>query len=107
MSDAQLQYLLDREGGVLRAVAAACELLARQWARVTNISVGGRSESLGSVAEQWAKRAEALRAQYGGAGEGMLSIGTIRADGYSDDIASDEIDAASGVPSFTYVRPTI
>lgn len=85
LTDVQIQALLDREGSAMRAVAAACEALARMWARVANISVGGRSESLGSVADQWEKRAARLRAQYGGGGGGgAFSVGAKRLDGYQE-----------------------
>lgn len=93
LTDAQIQVLLDREGSVMRAVAAACELLARQWTRVANISIGPRSEQLGVVSEQWAKRGEKLRAQYGGGGSGAFAIAPGRVDGYSS--ASDGDDVGS------------
>lgn len=90
LTDAQVQKLLDREGSVMLAVAAACELLARQWTRVATISVGPRSEQLGAVAAQWQARADKLRAQYGGAGAAGFSIGTRRTDAYSDAVPGSE-----------------
>lgn len=84
LTDAQIQVLIDREGSVMRAVAAACELLARQWTRVANITVGPRSEQFGQVSEQWAKRAATLRSQYGGGGSGGFSIAATRTDGFSE-----------------------
>lgn len=86
LADDEIQTLLDREGSVMRCVAAACELLARHWARVANISIGSRREDLGAVAEQWRKQAGELRAQYGSPSEGVtsFSIGAKRADGYSE-----------------------
>lgn len=86
LSDAEIQVLLDREGSIMRAVAAACELLARSWARVANIAIGSRREDLGSVSEQWRRQAAELRAQYGAASGGVtaFSVGAKRADGYAD-----------------------
>lgn len=83
--DAELQYLIDREGSVMRAAAAACEILARSWARVANISVGSRREDFGAVAEQWAKQAKTLREQYGSASGSVtaFSVGVKRNDGYA------------------------
>lgn len=100
LTDGQVQALLDREGSVMRAVAAACETLARQWARVANISVGGRSESLGAVAEQWSKRGTELRRQYGGGGAGGFSIGAKRTDGYQQ--YWDDFGVSTLVPGTDY-----
>lgn len=85
LTDEELQVLLTREGTVMTACAAACELLARHWARVANISVGSRREDLSSVAEQWSKQARQLREQYGGAAGSVqaFSVGVHRRDGYS------------------------
>lgn len=84
LTDAQLQVWLDREESVMRATAAACEALARQWARLANITIGARKEDLGAVSEQWAKQAYRLREQYGGGGSGGFAIGMQRADGYAE-----------------------
>ena len=46
LSDEELQYWVSREGHVMRAVAAACEALARMWSSSTTISVGPHSETL-------------------------------------------------------------
>ncbi len=84
LSDEQLQVLLTREGSLMPAVAAACELLARNWAGVATISVGPRSEQLGTISKQWADRAVTLRAQYGGLGSGKaFSASFHRADAYA------------------------
>ena len=91
-TDAQLQVWLDREGSVMCAAAAACEALARQWARVANIAVGQRKEDLGAVSDQWAKQAERLREQYGGGGSGGFSIGMVRADGYAEEAESSGLE---------------
>lgn len=91
LSDEELAVLLAREGGVLRAVAAACELLARQWARVANITVGPRREELGKVSEEWRKSAAEIREQYGFTAGRVTVSGLTRIDGYSDDVASDEV----------------
>lgn len=94
-SDEELQVILDREGGVMAAVAGVCEVLATQYARLVDTSVGPRREALGSIAQQYAARAAQLRKQYGGAGMAMMSAAVVRVDGYSDDIASDDVGAAA------------
>ena len=107
-SDGELQVWLTREGDVSRATAAACGALARMWARVADISIGPRKESLGAVSKRWAEEAKRLREQYGGAGEECYSIGAIRVDGFSDDTASDAVEATGSEyeGGFTYVRPS-
>ena len=92
LSDEEIAILLTREGNAeLRAAAAACELLARQWARVANLTVGPRREELGKVAEDWRKSAAEIRKQVGFT-TGRVSVsGLTRIDGYSDNIASDEV----------------
>ncbi len=98
-SDAQLQLWLDREAGedattsLMRAVAAVCEALAVRYSRLVDISVGPRRQNLSQIADGYRKRAESLRQQYGGAGEGASSSGVIRVDGFSDDIASDAVES--------------
>lgn len=86
LSDGECQVLLTREGSVMPAVAAACELLARLWARVANISVGSRREDLAAISDQWAKQAAKLREQYGAAAGSVtaFSVGVKRQDGYAD-----------------------
>jgi hypothetical protein len=64
-SDEELQVWLSREGGVMRAVAAACEALSRQWSVIADTSSGPLSESAGAVAGKWAERAKGLRDAYG------------------------------------------
>ncbi len=84
LSDEEIQVLLTREGSVMCATAAACELRARQWSTTANIAVGPRSEQLGKVADNWAARANELRAQYGGAAGYAFSASFARDDGYAD-----------------------
>ena len=89
LSNEELQVWLDREGGVMLAVAAACEALARQWSAVTTISVGPKSETLSLISKAWADRASELRGLYGygdedaGANAGGFSVETKREDEYS------------------------
>jgi len=83
-TDEEIMIWLDREGDdVMRAVASACEVLARGWARVADIAVGPRRESLGQVAQRYAEQAKSLRTQYGG-GDRTFSATLNRQDGYHD-----------------------
>lgn len=65
LSDEELQYWYDRELNVMRAVAAACEALARMWSSSTTITIGPHSETLSLIQGNWADRAKLLRQQYG------------------------------------------
>ena len=104
-SDEELQTFLDREGSVMRATAGLCETLALQYARMADLRVGPRSESLSQIGKGYERRAGLLRQMYGG-GARAFSVGVIKQDGYSDDVASDEVDAASEYGlGFEYVRP--
>lgn len=83
-ADEEIQVWLDREGDVMPAVAAACEVLSRMWSTVANLTLGPRSEELGKIADAWKTRAKELREQYGGAGAGMgFAIAAARNDGYT------------------------
>lgn len=65
-TDAEIAYFLAREGNsVMKATAAACETLSRQWSTAVSTTVGPRTEGFDSVAEKWASRADELRALYG------------------------------------------
>jgi hypothetical protein len=105
-TDSELQHFLSREGNINLALAAACEVLSRMWSVVSSLSVGSRREALSDVAKAWSERARELREKYGG---GMVPsvAGVIRVDGFSDDVASDDVEAASSEFSgdFRYVRP--
>ena len=83
VTDEEIAALLVQEGGVMRTVAACCEMLATMWAPKANISVGGEyQESLSDVSVAFAKRAQDLRARFGGASM-TFSSGFTRNDGFS------------------------
>ncbi len=85
LTDAELTYWLAEEGSVGRASARACEALARAWARLVDLAVGPRRESLGQAAKAWAEQGAELRKQFGGADRGAYSAGVKRVgDGYGD-----------------------
>jgi hypothetical protein len=90
-TDDELSFLYDQEDdSVGRAVAHACEILAKSWAtHVTTERVGAITENYGEVSERWANRAKELREQYGGSVDVFVS-GITRLDGYSE--AADETD---------------
>lgn len=97
-SDEELTFALDGQGvlGLANrpylALAALCEMLARDWSKVASLSIGPRSQQFGAVAEQWSKRAAEIRAQYGGGGTAGIafSVTPVRNDGYSAYASGDE-----------------
>jgi hypothetical protein len=89
LSDEQIDQLLVREGAMMRALAAACELLALRWAGVADLQVGPRREALSQIGSAYAVRAGSLRARYGfgaettaAAVDGVFSVAPVRVDGY-------------------------
>ncbi|HQW34703.1 MAG TPA: hypothetical protein PL074_00280 [Thermoflexales bacterium] len=76
LTDEELTLWLEREGLVMRAVAAACEALSRMWASVATISVGPRKEDLGSVSKTWWDRGVSLRSQFGNTPSGDAESAT-------------------------------
>lgn len=78
-TDAELGYFLGQEGAVVgRAAARACEVLARSFAGLVDLSVGPRKESLSQAAKAYAERAVELRRQFGGSAGGAYSAGFVR-----------------------------
>ncbi len=65
LQDEEIAVWLTREGSMMRAAAAACEALSRQWATVANTASGPLREDADSVAGKWAARAKELRGAYG------------------------------------------
>jgi len=85
-SDEELALLLTQEdSNWRRACAAACEILAVEWAGVADVTVGPRKETLSGVSKRYAALAASFRSQYGGGGEGTaFAVGLKREDGYSE-----------------------
>jgi hypothetical protein len=96
ITDEELQVLLTREASVGRAAAAACEILARMYARFVDTAVGPRRESLSQASTAYAAQAKTLRQQFGGGSNRASAGGIIKADGYNAgyDFASDATEFA-------------
>lgn len=83
-SDAEIQFLIDDEGTWKRAVAAALEILAREWARVADLEVLDRKESLSKISARYDNLAQRVRSIHGGSSTTVsFSAGLTRVDGYS------------------------
>jgi hypothetical protein len=95
-SDAELNGLLTVEGSWQRAVAAAFEALASAWARYASYTVGPRGEQIAQISQMYKAMASEWRGEwgYGQTSTGQGVVASTRVDGYSDDIAADEVDMA-------------
>ena len=89
-TDDELNGLITAEGTWQRAVAGAFEIIAAAWSKYADITVGSRRESLSQIAASYQKQAESWRKQHGTASSTGARAMT-RVDGYSDDIASDDV----------------
>ncbi len=89
LSDEEIAVWLTREGTAMRAAAAACEAMSRQWAIVANTASGPLREDADSVAGKWAQRAKELREAYGhgdtAASAGVIAGGFLRESTDDDD----------------------
>lgn len=85
-SDEELALILSQEDNDWhRTVAAVCEILAVEWARVADVTIGPRKETLSGVSKRFGAMASAFRSAYGGGGSGSsFAAGFDRVDGYSE-----------------------
>lgn len=102
-TDNELDGLLTIEDSWQQAVAAAFEVLAAGWAHYADLTAGPRRQSFGQISKRYEARAKEWRQKYGHTTQvGVAAVGIIKKDGYSDDVASDDVDATS-----EYARVTI
>jgi hypothetical protein len=90
-TDEELTGLISVEGSWQRAVAGAFEALAAAWTRYADIQIGTIRESMLAVAESYLRQAKRWREQYGGSASGIGTRHPTRVDGYSSDVASNEV----------------
>ena len=90
--DAEIAGLLTLEGSVGKAVAACLETLAALWAVEVDIAVGSRRESLSQAATKFESLAKTWRDRHGGSTSSVMGVRHLtRVDGYSSDLASNEV----------------
>ena len=91
--DEELEALISLEGMWQRAVAACFEALAAAWGIYADARLDDYSESSSQKAERFAALAQRWRAQYGyGVGVSIEAVHLTRVDGYSQDMAADEVE---------------
>ena len=104
-TDAEINQLITNEGTWQRAVAACFERLATEWTRYPSFKADGLSLNRSDIAKGYRMQAESWRQQYGRTVP-IAVAGQITKDGYSDDVASDDVDTSGEYESdFEYVTP--
>lgn len=87
-TDEEINSKLDNETNELLAAASLCDILATRFARAYDFTTDGQQFSRSQMSKSYAQRADELRQQ---SGQGITTLATTRIDGYSDDIAYDEV----------------
>lgn len=92
--DGEISAIITLQSTWQSAVAALLDVLAIEWSRYADTQIGPRGIDYAQIAVAYAKRAKEWRKQYSIL-PGAHVAGVIRVDGYSDDVASDDVDTAS------------
>lgn len=90
-SDTELDGLISAEGSWQRAVAAGFEMLAGAWARYPDVDDGAISLRRSNISRTYAEQAAMWRRRYGQPTGAFGTMTPTRVDGYSDDVAVDEV----------------
>lgn len=90
-TDEEIGGLITAEGSWEKAVAAIFEILAGMYSSYVDITVGPRREALSQASKSYREQASEWRSRYGGSSSTAGARAVTRTDGYSDDIASDEV----------------
>ncbi len=91
-SDDEINAVITAEGNWGRAVAAFFEILAAEWGQYVDMAVGPRREQLSQVANRYHLLSKDWRKRHGtGVGTGARAAFPTPVDGYSQDIATDEV----------------
>lgn len=92
-TDDEIAGVLSIETTWQRTVYSLLQTLATMWSRYSDITAGPRRETFSQVAESYRNQA-AQWAREHNIMPGIQVAGVIRVDGYSDDIASDDVDTS-------------
>ena len=91
--DAELNDILDEEVDIFNSAARCFEILANRHAGDINFSADGASFQKAGLAKAYKERAQDYR--FKASGETSQTSTVTRVDGYSDDVAADDVDATS------------
>lgn len=90
-TDNEISGLITAEGSWPKAVAAGYEILSAAWTGYADWQTGDRSEKASQIAKRYAEQAHEWRQRHGATASGVGTRHPTRADGYSDDVASDSV----------------
>ena len=93
-SDEEIDGANDIAGSWQRTVYILLQTLATAWSRYADIAAGPRRESFSQIAESYREQAEQWATE-NNIMPGIQVAGVIRVDGYSDDIASDDVGTST------------
>jgi hypothetical protein len=99
--DVAINAIVTSEGSWERAVAVIFDTLAAAWSHYVDITAGPHSEKLSQAADSYLELAKKWRQDHH-IYAGIKAGGVIRIDGYSDDVASDDVE-----PTTEYAKVTI
>lgn len=107
LTDAEIDGLVSAAGSWQRAVGAGFRLLAAAWDRHPSFQADGLKLNRSDIAKGFRAEAEHWEKSYGITSP-VYVAGIIRKDGYSDDIASDDVTAAGEYEEeWEYVTPRV
>lgn len=99
--DAEITHFLTvRSSNLYLAAADACEAAAAKFARAFDFATDGQSFERSKMHDAFLAMAEAFRRRNDA--EGLGEIIMTRVDGYSDDIAADEVTGSTTAPRRRY-----
>lgn len=103
-TDAEINYFLDAAGNVVvDAAIKACEALVAKYSREYDFETDQQKFSRSQRAKAYKDLAAELRA---GGGSGLSVLGQTKVDGYSQDIAADEVSGSrTGHANVGYFDP--
>ena len=90
-TDEEINGVIADEGDWERGVAGMYEVMAAEYSKYVDISTGPRKEWLSQAAKQFASFAVQWREMYGAGTSSVATNNIIKVDGYSQDIAADEV----------------
>lgn len=93
-ADEEISYAITDAGDETTAAIELLEQLATLYAGKADVSAGSQKISLGKISSMYAARAERLLARSDD-GNTITDLATTRVDGWSDDIAADDVDTTS------------
>jgi hypothetical protein len=85
-------FLAERADDVYLAAADACDAAARKFARAYDFTTDGQSFHRSQMSKAYLALAKDLRLRAAG---GLTTLVPTRVDGYSDDVAADEVQTAT------------